>query len=273
MIHGLLLCAAIVVVSFFYYTDPACPHSWAAEPARRRLEREFAGSVSITYVMGGLAREFDRPLEDLRRWLEAAAGSSMPVDPRLWLDAPPRGSYPACIAVCAAAEQDRAGAYLRRAREALAYEGRRLDHADPLTELARAVPGLDVDRFRIDLASNAMVEAFGTDLERTRAGGGALPRLEVLGSEEERPLVIAGPDLLDPDAWTRAALAAGATASAAQPPSIEQALRTHGRLATPEVAAVCGLAGPRASVKLWRLAGEWRVRPERHLSGETWVLA
>jgi protein-disulfide isomerase-like protein with CxxC motif len=43
-----------------YYTDPACPWSWAAEPCLRRIEAEFGDGVSITYVMGGLARESAR---------------------------------------------------------------------------------------------------------------------------------------------------------------------------------------------------------------------
>ncbi len=261
----------MAAVSLLYYTDPVCPVSWAAEPSRRRLEREFGESIEITYVMGGLAREFERPLEDLRRWLDAAATSSMPVDPRLWLDAPPRGSYPVCIAVCAAAEQHLAGAYLRRAREAVAFEGRRLDHADALTELARAGPGLDIERFKLDISSNAMVEAFGADLERTRAGEGILPRVELAGPGGTFEAL--GEALIDPDAWAEAARAAGAEPSSRDAPRPEQALRTHGRLATPEVAAVCDLPAAKASAELWRLALEWRVRPERHLSGETWRLA
>ena len=56
-----------------YYTDPACPFSWAAEPALRRLETEFADDLTITYVMGGLAREFRKPIETMRHVLEAAA--------------------------------------------------------------------------------------------------------------------------------------------------------------------------------------------------------
>jgi protein-disulfide isomerase-like protein with CxxC motif len=44
-----------------YYTHPACPWSWAAEPCLRRIEAEFGDGVSITYVMGGLAREFAQP--------------------------------------------------------------------------------------------------------------------------------------------------------------------------------------------------------------------
>jgi protein-disulfide isomerase-like protein with CxxC motif len=54
-----------------YVTDPACPCSWAAEPAVRRLQVEFGDQVSITYVMGGLAREFREPLQTMRRVLDA----------------------------------------------------------------------------------------------------------------------------------------------------------------------------------------------------------
>jgi predicted DsbA family dithiol-disulfide isomerase len=39
-----------------YYTDPACPWSWAAEPCLRRIEAEFGDGVSITYVMAGSQR-------------------------------------------------------------------------------------------------------------------------------------------------------------------------------------------------------------------------
>jgi protein-disulfide isomerase-like protein with CxxC motif len=46
----------VTVVHVIYYTDPACPWSWAAEPALRRIEGEFGDGVAITYVMGGLAR-------------------------------------------------------------------------------------------------------------------------------------------------------------------------------------------------------------------------
>jgi putative protein-disulfide isomerase len=255
-----------------YYTDPACPRSWAAEPALRRLESEFGEQLSFIYVMAGRHREIERPLALLREWLDAAADSGMPIDPRLWLAAPPRSSHPACLAVKAAAEQRLDGAYLRRAREGLAFGGRRLDRADGLLELARTVPELNAERFAIDLGSHAIVEAFGADLERARAGGAGTPRLEF--SAGDAPATVVGADALaDADALAAAALAAGAAPRQAPEPSVEQALRAHGRLATAEIAAACRLPGPRAAAELWRLATEWRVRAERHLSGETWVLA
>ncbi len=72
-----------------------------------------------------------------------------------------------------------------------------------------------------------------------------------------------------------AALAAGARPgdSGARPPSVLEALRRFGAMATPEVAAVRELPGPRAPAELWRLATEWRVKPERVGSGELWTLA
>jgi putative protein-disulfide isomerase len=88
-----------------YYTDPACPWSLAAEPGLRRLQSDFGATLRITYVMGGLAREFRKPVETMHHVLGACAASGMPVAPRVWLDAPPRSSYPACRAVKAAARQ------------------------------------------------------------------------------------------------------------------------------------------------------------------------
>jgi putative protein-disulfide isomerase len=245
-----------------YFTDPACPWSWAAEPAVRRIEAEFGGQVSITYVMAGLAREFQRPLDVLREVLDASLASAMPVDPRLWLDRPPASSHPACQAVKAAAEQGLDRPYLRVLREGVMLERRAMDSAPALVDAARTVPGLDAARFEIDLRSHAIVEAFGADLERARDV--PLPSFEVAGGRWIR------------DEHRVEPLRAALVDAGAQPgplPGVEEALGRFGRMATPEVAAVCDLPGPRAAAELWRLATEWRVRPERHLGGEIWALA
>jgi predicted DsbA family dithiol-disulfide isomerase len=167
------------VVHVTYYTDPASPQSWAAEPVLRKVLTRFGAGVSISYVMGGLARNIQDPLGMLREILVAAAESEMPVDPRLWLEHPPASTYPSCLAVKAAAEQGRDVAFLRRAREGFTIERRRLCQADALVELARGVEGLDAARFAIDLDSDAIVESFSADLERTRAHRRELPFTEV----------------------------------------------------------------------------------------------
>lgn len=252
-----------------YYTDPACPWSWALEPSLRRLDVEFGEQIAIRPVMGGRWLRFDDPQAQVGQWLDACDRSGMPFDPRLWLEAPPSSSHPACLAAIAAGEQGAAvqAAYLRRVREGLMCGRRKLDALEPLVAEAHAVPGIDAARLRRDLGSSATVERFGEQLERTRAIGGAeaLPTL-ALGDRAVRGFV--------PYAdWRAAALAAGAQPLGEAPPTIEQALRRFGTLATAEVAAACDLPGPRARAALWQLALEWKVVAEKRFTSALWRLA
>jgi Thioredoxin len=269
------------VVDTYYYTDPMCPWSWALEPVLRKLSVEFAGGLEVSYVMCGMAREVGDGGRIVSEMLEASAESGMPVDARLWLAAPPRSSYPACLAVRAAAEQVDPTPYLRRLREGLLCRRRKLDTADALIEEARAVPGLDVDRLRLGLGSHAILEAFGADLDRCGAvppehySPGServkLPSLEFRGADGSVHGVY-GP--ADYATIRSAALAAGASPAQADGPlRVEDALRRFGTMAAAEVALVCDLPGPRAPAELWRLALEWRVRPERVGTGYLWSLA
>ena len=277
----------------FFYTDPACPWSWSIEPAMRRFAIEFGETVELRPVMGGLAREFGDPLAVVADWLAAADAGGMPVDPRLWIESPPASSYPACLAVKAAAEQGppAEAAYLRVLREGFAARRRKLDGTEALTAAAREVAGLDVARFQVDLQSNAMAEQFGADLDRAQAAAeraeaaGARPRSTGAGPSGARvqlpSLELHAADgatyglygAQPYDAYRQAAQAAGASPANAPPPFIEEALRRFGTMATAEVSEVCDLPGPRASAELWRLAAEWRVRFERCLGGELWSLA
>jgi putative protein-disulfide isomerase len=268
-----------IAVATLYYTDPACPWSWAFEPSFRRLRWEFSDALDIDYVMCGMRRELEDGEPLARQALEACAQSGMPVDPRLWLDEPPDSSHPACIAVKAAAEQGLAEPYLRRLREGLFCRRRRLDGVDALLEEARVVVGMDLERFRLDVDSHATLEAFEADLERAQA---VSPERWAEGSERVKlpSLEFQGPDgsihgvygYSDYEEVRAAAVAAGAIVQKPSP-SIEEALARFGPMATAEVAAVCQLPGPTAPAELWRLAREWRLRAEPVLNGQLWSLA
>jgi protein-disulfide isomerase-like protein with CxxC motif len=276
-----------------YFTDPACSWSWASEPLVRRLMVEFDESLSFTWVMGGLARDYTsrRGVYDwlLAHWLEVAAQTRMPIDPLLWKEGPIASTYPACMAVKAAQEQAADGGYryLRTLREGLLCLRRKLDTTESLVEAAREAR-LDVERFRIDLSSHAIVEAFGYDLEATRsvpdevrAAGKAV---DAHGSGERLPFpsaVFVAEDGTEHgvygasgyDKLRAAATAAGAEPATGDRPDPLTAIQRFGRMATREVEAVCGLPGPRAAAELWRLASEWQLRPSRVLTGDLWELA
>lgn len=224
---------------------------------------EFGAELRFTLRMGGLARSFEGRHEELfAEWLEVADRSGMPIDARLWAEGPLGSSYPACMAVKAAQDQDQGPELFRALQEGLMCFRRKLDTTEALVEEARAA-GLDVARFRIDLASNATVEALGNDLEEVRAAEATLPS----GRFGDDGWVHGAAPY---EQWREAALAAGAVPSEEPAPDVEAALRRFGRLAEPEVEAACGLAGPRARAELWRLASEWKAKPTRVLTGWLW---
>jgi hypothetical protein len=260
--------------------------------------------LRLVWVMGGLARSYDPDYRDeegaigsrlgcfadlMSHWLDAAAETGMPTDPRLWTQSPLASTYPVCQAVKAAAEQgsDAADSYLRRVREALHIERRKLDHAEAL--IAEAVPaGLDVERFRIDLTSHAIVEAFAADLDEVRAipddarAAGAVRRTEgrerltfpsvvFIGADGERHGVWGRHAY---DAYREAAIAAGASpAGADSPPDAMAVIGRFGRSATREVEELTGRPRPLVEAELWEAARDWRLRPVPALTGTLWELA
>ena len=257
--------ADVSEVSATVYTDPFCPWSWAAEPLLRRLQVEFGAALRFTFVLVGLRRRIEPPDASALALdaLDAAAESGMPADPRVFLRDPPTSTHPAGLAIAAVSEQGDPAPFIRRLREAILLEGRRMDTAPALLDAARETGGLDLERLRLDFGSNAIVERFGADLERGR--GVRTPAYELAGERIEGY----GPY----ERVRAAALAAGAEPGADGFPGPEAALRRFGALATPELAAACDLPGPRAPAELWRLALEWRVRPRRVPGGELWEAA
>ena len=275
------------MIEVAYHTDPACPWSWALEPVVRKLMLEFAGKLRWTFVMGGLGRSLPREpasrAEMIEEWLRVSADTQAPLDPLVWAEGAIDSTYPACMAVKAAEEiaGDRGYGYLRRLREALMCERRKIDHTEALAEEARAA-GLDVERFRSGLRSHAITEAFAADLERTEAlastiggpvdrasrgaGGAPLPTVVFRGAGAAREVAGHQPY----EAYRSAAIEAGAEPVPLAPLGVEEAVARFGRLTTREVEELCDLPGPRAAAELFRLAEQWRLRPLRRLTGYLW---
>jgi putative protein-disulfide isomerase len=283
-----------------YYTDPGCSWSWGAEPMIRRLLWEFGDQLRFVWVMGGLARQYGPDYRDeeggigsgsdcfadlMAHWLEVGAETGMPIDPRLWTQNPIASTYPACQAAKAAAEQgpDAALRYLRRLREGLMIERRKLDHAEALVGEAGAAK-LDQERFRIDLASHAITEAFAADLDEVRnpppeareANGVrrterherlALPSALFIGEAGSRHGVWGWRPY---DAYRAAAIAAGAEVAEERRPEPIEAIERFGRCATRELAELTGKPEPVLQAELWSLARDWKLKPVAVLGGTIW---
>jgi predicted DsbA family dithiol-disulfide isomerase len=285
-----------------FYSDPACPWSWGAEPALRRLIREFGERLSFVWVMGGLARSYGEEYRDeegrigyrrgcfadlISHWLDVSAATGMPADPRLWTENPLSGTYPACQAVKAASEQgpEAAYRYLRRLREGIMVERKRLDHAEAL--VAEAGPaGLDRERFELDLRSHAITEAFAADLTEVRDPP---PEARQAGSvrrtEGKERIAFPSAEFIAEDgtrhgAWgtraydhyRRAAVAAGANPLTDRPADPLEAIERFGRCATRELEELCQRPRPVLEAELWALARDWQLKPVGALTGTLWEM-
>jgi putative protein-disulfide isomerase len=254
-------------------------------------------------VMGGLARQYGSDYRDqeagigsgadcfadlMAHWLDVAAESGMPIDARIWSQNPISSTYPACQAVKAAAEQgpEAGDRYLRRVREGLFVERKKLDQVEALVGEAGPA-GLDVDRFRIDLSSHAITEAFAADLDEVRsppteaAEAGKVTRTEGHERVSFPSAVFAGEDGSRHGVWgwqpyaayRGAALSAGARVVEERRPELVEAVERFGRCATRELQELTGKPRPVLEAELWTLARDWRLRPVGVSGGTLWAIA
>ena len=147
--------------------------------------------------MGGLLPDwntFNDPLNSVSRpqqmgplWMEAKHISGMPIQHSVWVENPPKSSFPACIAVkCATLQSaDATEAYLRRCREAVMLDGKNIAEQQVLlgiaNELARERPQLlDAERFQKDWKTGAGKETFREDLQAVKLHNfGRFPTLTI----------------------------------------------------------------------------------------------
>ncbi|WP_324719058.1 DsbA family protein [Salinimicrobium sp. HB62] len=181
-----ILAISMEKIRIEYFTDPLCCWSWAFEPQLRKLRFLLKDRLEITYVMGGLLRDwksFNDQMNDIARpaqvgplWMQAKNMSGQPIEENIWISNPVDTSYLACMAVKAAALQSKVAeeAVLRKLREAVMIHKKNIGEVAVVLEIALELEKdgvLKKGKFKDDLLSDEVSQLFRKDLDRTKASG------------------------------------------------------------------------------------------------------
>ena len=104
-------CSFCCMNELIYVGDPMCSWCWGFSRALDGVH-DLVGEVPIRYVMGGLARDSDKPMLDETRayiqgqWRMVTAETGAEFNWSFWeVNVPRRSTYPSCRAVIAAGIQ------------------------------------------------------------------------------------------------------------------------------------------------------------------------
>jgi protein-disulfide isomerase-like protein with CxxC motif len=278
------------LIELVEFTDPYCTWCWGSEPILRKIEEAYGEQVKIGYVMGGLVkdiREFYDPLNRIggkdwskqaaRHWLEASEAHGMPVDERVFYDIETDfwSTYPANIAVKAAEFQgtEKAAKFLRRLREAAAAERKQIHREDVQAALAGEV-GLDPDRLLLDMRSGKAQEAFGHDLEVCRRYGvTGFPTFLLRNREGGNERLLRGyhPFKSFEEAFVGMSPGIEGRVQELSDANILRFIKTHGKVATMEVAVLFDVDKGRARHHLSRLEKAGKAHKVRAGNDYFWM--
>lgn len=162
-------------IELIVFSDPICPWSWGNEALIRKIETKYEGIVKVRHIMGGLVKDAhnislnidEANASMIDDWSNAAAKHKMPVKTdimKIFSDKD-YSSYPQNISYKAALMEGEvvANKFLRRMREATAYEGLQTNQFNVLMQLALEV-GIDQNRFLTHLQDDSAYKAFKEDL-------------------------------------------------------------------------------------------------------------
>jgi putative protein-disulfide isomerase len=161
----------------YYLHDPMCSWCWAFAPVLKQLQEQLPEGIEFRRVIGGLAPDTDEPMsEELREMVQGSWRRIQQHVPEtelnfaFWTDCVPRRStYPSCRAVIAARQQGSQFELMMNTAIQRAYytQARNPSDESTLLELAGEI-GLDVDRFREALRSEAVDQALESEIAQAR---------------------------------------------------------------------------------------------------------
>jgi putative protein-disulfide isomerase len=164
----------------YYVHDPMCSWCWAFRPVLQQLQRELPDTISIQYLLGGLARDTEEPMPETMRsriintWHEiqaAVPGTEFNYD--FWTQCRPRRStYPACRAIisCRLQAPEKEPDMLYAIQRAYYLDARNPSDLDVLVDIAQQL-GLDAEQFSADIMSGDVQQRLLNEINQRRELG------------------------------------------------------------------------------------------------------
>ena len=164
----------------FYIHDPMCSWCYAFNRSWAALRRDLPAQIEVVYVVGGLAPDTTEPMPLVVRTMVQQAWQrieqTVPGVRFNWdfwsCTTPMRSTYPACRAVLAAKRQrtDCDAEMIGAIQTAYYQWAMNPSLTETLCACAHEI-GLDVEQFRIHLASTHVEAALQRDLQLARESG------------------------------------------------------------------------------------------------------
>lgn len=187
--------------TLYYFYDPMCSWCWGFKPTWTQLCERLPEHIRVEYVAGGLAPDSDQPMPEEMQlklpmvWqqIQRQLGTEFNFD--FWRECQPRRStYPACRAVIAAGLQGQLAPMIDAIQRGYYLRAMNPSNLDMLEQMAEEL-GLDVARFRADMAGDEVAELFSQQLQLTsRMPVQGFPSLVLSvageGADQVRPIAL-----------------------------------------------------------------------------------
>ena len=186
--------------TLYYVYDPMCSWCWGFEKTWHQVKQSLPKSITIKYVLGGLAPDSKEIMSDEMRqyiqknWLkiqQTIPGTEFNFD--FWKHCSPmRSTYPACRAVIAAKNQglEYELSMLSAIQNAYYLQAKNPSKDSTLIELAHSL-NLNIEQFTQDLNSTATHQQLLDDIALAKSLGiTSFPSLLLSGNQGDKPIAI-----------------------------------------------------------------------------------
>ena len=186
--------------TLFYIHDPMCSWCWGFNSTWKKVKDSLPSSISIQYIVGGLAPDSSEPMPiEMRKYIQTNWGKIEQKIPGVKFNydfwdncVPKRSTYPACRAVIAVKNQnpDLEQTIIKLIQQAYYIDAKNPSEDSTLISLAKTLD-IDIKQFTHDLNSNQTQQQLLDDIALMQTlGVSSFPSLVLKIGTDLKPISI-----------------------------------------------------------------------------------